>query len=239
MLEGLERINWSELFHARGEATDIPNLLRSLASEQKELRDDALSKLYDNLLHQETIYEATSYAIPFLIELLSVPTEINRVGVLGLLNAIASCAYFNIYQSSYWHCRDSDMMETWIQPAYQAVLKGLPVYLQLLSHREPNLRCSVSYLLAVCIERRAEIERAFRQQISLESDAAVRMNLVMELGQLLQYTKEREAVETLRSLLFHPDTDVQKLAQETLKNIVEEQYEYGLEDWGNWEKIPF
>src|ERR1700733_4894040 len=70
MLEGLDEIHWSVLQHCRGSATDVPGLIRSLMSHDHDERWEAFGQLADTILHQGTVYEATPYAVPFLIELL-------------------------------------------------------------------------------------------------------------------------------------------------------------------------
>jgi hypothetical protein len=65
MLESLDKIDWSKLNHAYGEASDIPALIRSLLSNDKKVRDGAMYELCGNILHQGTVYEASSYAVPF------------------------------------------------------------------------------------------------------------------------------------------------------------------------------
>src|SRR5882672_4558990 len=71
MLEGLDQVPWKRLQHCRGAATDVPQILRDLASDDKEVAEEAvLDGLWDKLCHQGTLYEASPYAIPFLLELL-------------------------------------------------------------------------------------------------------------------------------------------------------------------------
>jgi hypothetical protein len=73
MLEGLDKIDWKNLEHAYGEAFDVPDLIRSLASKDEEKRADALWELYGNIFHQGTRYKATPFAIPFIFELIRGP----------------------------------------------------------------------------------------------------------------------------------------------------------------------
>jgi hypothetical protein len=65
MLEGLNEINWSQLHHAYGEASDVPVLIRKLLSKDENERNEALDHLFGNIWHQGTIWEASSYAVPF------------------------------------------------------------------------------------------------------------------------------------------------------------------------------
>ncbi|HKI52586.1 MAG TPA: HEAT repeat domain-containing protein [Anaerolineales bacterium] len=88
-MEGLDRIDWSKLRHAYGEATDVPNQIRSLLSEDKKMRDDAMYELCGNIIHQGTVYEASAYAVPFLQELLKAPDTPDKVAIAVLLAGMA------------------------------------------------------------------------------------------------------------------------------------------------------
>jgi len=87
MLEELSTIDWSQLNHAYGPATDVPDQLRALAFGTPKTRKRALSDLHGNIWHQHTIYEATHYAVPFLLELVQnqVPDYIEILGLLALI----------------------------------------------------------------------------------------------------------------------------------------------------------
>src|SRR5690349_20497174 len=74
MLEDLDRVDWSKLRHAYGEASAVPALIRALASPVSEYWEQALDDLRGCILHQGTVYEATLFAVPFLIELLEYDT---------------------------------------------------------------------------------------------------------------------------------------------------------------------
>lgn len=89
MLEGLEAIDWSQLEHAYGTAGDVPGQIRALLSPEAEQRDRALWHLYGNIFHQGTRYEASAYAVPFLLELAGDAGTPNRASVLGLLTSLA------------------------------------------------------------------------------------------------------------------------------------------------------
>lgn len=69
-LAGLDSIDWSKTKHAFGPATDVPNLIRSLASPEEDVRRGAWSALYANLYNQGIVYPATVAAAPFFILLL-------------------------------------------------------------------------------------------------------------------------------------------------------------------------
>jgi|tagenome__1003787_1003787.scaffolds.fasta_scaffold19604549_1 hypothetical protein len=89
MLENLDKIQWSQLQHAYGNAEDVPGLLCDLLSESKRVRSEAIHSFFGNIWHQGTIYQATSYAVPFLIEIAREGPPENLVDILSLLAEIA------------------------------------------------------------------------------------------------------------------------------------------------------
>ena len=68
--EGLEEVRWSELFHAHGEASDIPGLLDRICSAETTTRGEACAELFETVWHQGTIYPASSAILPFLFQII-------------------------------------------------------------------------------------------------------------------------------------------------------------------------
>ncbi|MFI5929577.1 hypothetical protein ACIA3K_26885 [Micromonospora sp. NPDC051543] len=89
MLDGLDDIDWARLGHAYGAADDVPGQLRALLSPDASIRDKALGELYGNVFHQGNRFEASAYAVPFLLEMLTGPGTPDPASVLGLLSALA------------------------------------------------------------------------------------------------------------------------------------------------------
>ncbi|MET7751146.1 hypothetical protein [Micromonospora sp. NPDC005367] len=85
----LDGIDWASLTHAYGSAEDVPGLIRDLRSSDAEVRSAAMYELYGNIYHQGTRYEATAYAVPFLLELLADPTTPARHEIIQLLSCLA------------------------------------------------------------------------------------------------------------------------------------------------------
>ena len=90
MLEALDAIDWSSLTHAHGPATDVPELLRSLLSEDADVRMQACADLHEKIWHQGTVYSASAAAIPFLFELLTHPVAHDPGCAVSLLAGIAT-----------------------------------------------------------------------------------------------------------------------------------------------------
>ncbi|MBO4209378.1 hypothetical protein [Micromonospora echinofusca] len=89
MLDTLDEIDWAGLTHAYGPADDVPGQLRRLRSTDPQDRRRALGELYANIFHQGTRYEATAYAVPFLLELLADPATPDPAALIELLVAVA------------------------------------------------------------------------------------------------------------------------------------------------------
>ncbi|MGA4727685.1 hypothetical protein ACPB67_09725 [Micromonospora taraxaci] len=89
MLDGIDDIDWARLGHAYGAAEDVPGQLRALLSPDPADRDEALGDLYTNVFHQGSRFEASAYAVPFLLEMLGDPATPDPAAVLGLLSALA------------------------------------------------------------------------------------------------------------------------------------------------------
>ncbi|MFC7548959.1 hypothetical protein [Plantactinospora sp. GCM10030261] len=85
----LDSVDWASLTHAYGSAEDVPDLLRDLRSSDAEVRGEAMYELYGNIHHQGTRYEASAYAVPFLLDLLADPATPDRHIVIHLLTCLA------------------------------------------------------------------------------------------------------------------------------------------------------
>ena len=103
MLEGLDKVKWSELHHAYGEASDVPILIRKLLSQDRRERDEASSDLFQLIWHQGTIWEVTSYTVPFLYELIKHPETPDKSEVVYLLSFLAtgSHAYSGVMEDEH------------------------------------------------------------------------------------------------------------------------------------------
>ena len=89
-LAGIDQIDWHSPKHAYGSAEDVPRLVRMLASDDAEVRQDALDSLCGNIWHQGTVYQASAYAAPFLLRLLDDQHTPDRHHILDLLYTLAT-----------------------------------------------------------------------------------------------------------------------------------------------------
>ncbi|MBO0868635.1 MAG: hypothetical protein J2P15_08735 [Micromonosporaceae bacterium] len=87
-LSGVDDVPWDRLHHAYGTAGDVPDLLRALRSPNEQRRSQAHYRLRGNIYHQGTRWEASSHAVPFLVELAADPGTPRRALVVQLVRIV-------------------------------------------------------------------------------------------------------------------------------------------------------
>ncbi|MQS16974.1 HEAT repeat domain-containing protein [Streptomyces kaniharaensis] len=88
-LSGLDAIDWAELEHAYGPASDVPEQLRALCGPDEGGRKQALHSFNGNIFHQGSRYPASAVAVPFLARMAADTTLPERAEVLRLLASLA------------------------------------------------------------------------------------------------------------------------------------------------------
>ncbi|HMA37914.1 MAG TPA: HEAT repeat domain-containing protein [Chloroflexia bacterium] len=224
MLEALDRIDWSALSHAYGPADDVPGLIRDLASSAAEVRRQAMHALYGNIWHQGTVYEATAYAVPFLIALLQEESVPDRDEILVLLSHLADGnSYLDVHQHlGIFQELYQDEMQTpefqeklegelsGVRNAHRAVLEGIGVYGDLLDHPDRKLRVAATYTLAGFTERASQIIPRLQARLAREPDAQVAAGLLLSLSVLV--TPEPAMVQFFVDRLASEDRSLVRLA---------------------------
>ena len=193
MLEGLTAIAWSELYHAYGEASDIPPILRRLTSHDPSEWVHAISRLYDSCCHQLcSVYSATPVVVGFLCELLDYP-EIKCRGKILQFLADAACV-----GPDENHLEIAGSIPDEVRLTREAVWMGLETYLELLSNLDERIRINVPYLLAALAnqamlnaprEVSAEIERVritrlLKNHFDTEQNEFVQTSIVFALSSI-------------------------------------------------------
>lgn len=219
MLENLEKIDWSQLGHAYGPADDVPDLLRSLASSDEDERSNAIHDLYGNIWHQGTVYRATAYAVPFLLELLESPEVSGKDEILVLLAHLArGTSYHDVHQHMSHHkeeAKEQDWQDKikkelgWVNDVKAAVKAGENLYLGLLNDADVQLRDAAAYALA-SLGTSAKLAEAVWKRLEKEKEECVQVSLVLAFGLLADRT-EGNTGSLLAILIGSPSKSV-KLA---------------------------
>ncbi|WP_406299685.1 hypothetical protein OG948_31390 [Embleya sp. NBC_00888] len=180
MLVGLDEVDWPTLSHAYGPADDVPELLRAAASDDEELRSEAVYELFGTVWHQGTVYSATPYAVPFVAELARHGPG-HRGDLLHLLACIAGGGA---------HCGgDADA----VGAGRGAVIALLPDLLGSAGDPDPAVRSGLLRLLAACRpDGTAAALPLLDERLRSEPDAHIRAAVVAVLSVL---DPSREAAE--------------------------------------------
>lgn len=87
ILKGMRHVQWHELRHASGSASQVPGMLSRIAWGDTESAEDALRDL-EQWIGALAVFDSTVATVPFLWELAGMETVKDRAGVLGLLRTI-------------------------------------------------------------------------------------------------------------------------------------------------------
>jgi PcrA/UvrD tudor domain len=186
-VDALDQIPWNDLTHAYGSAADVPDLLRSLGTASPDLQgeDSPLWQLFGNIWHQGTVYEATAYAVPFLIELAVDRRTPDRVGILSLLAEIAKGNSYREVHGNLLKEPDFERKRTqelsWARQAHEAVAAGFTQFVDL-TNETGDVRYASAHVLAQLPEHGAAVVAILRKLLHEEERIPYRAGLLLLLG---------------------------------------------------------
>ncbi len=190
MLEKLDQVQWHTLKHAYGSAADVPDLLRLLASPDPEVRQKVLWTLYSNIYHQGTVYEATAYAVPFIVEVLEMLDTHAKHDILDLLFHLAhGHSYIDVHQHLTFtydeETRNSQAFKdelqrelSWVKAAHDAVAEHYDVYLRLLTEGDERTQLMAVILLGNLPSNREKIAPHLHRYLITTTNATLQMAIL-------------------------------------------------------------
>lgn len=197
MLEGLYEIEWSRLTHPYGDASDIPDLIRGLASDDEGDRSDALEMLSYRICNESPV-ETMAAAVPFLIELAARPDVEAREDILDFLagmaggdagggvradpNELLRPGGLDDQDRALRRARDL----AWSRSARQIVESSLGTFLGLLADDNPKVRIGAAWVLARCRGRAALLFPEIEARVSAQADPRTRAALILALEGLAE-----------------------------------------------------
>jgi hypothetical protein len=191
-LAGLEEVDWHSLRHCYGPADDVPNLLRLLLADDEQVRQDAWQELSNSLWHQGDVYQATSYAVPFLLRMLQAEDTPEKAGLLAFLQGIATGEPYLTERHTWMEGvlvregRDFqveiDLADGYARRAHEAVAEGLDTYLELLGDPDPDTREWAFALLCILPEYADRTVPILLGRLEAEREPSLQARLVEHLG---------------------------------------------------------
>jgi hypothetical protein len=246
MLEGLNKVDWANLEHAYGEASDVPELIRSLASKDEEERKNALWELYGNIFHQGTRYEATPYAIPFIFELIRDPQVLDKASLIKFTVDLA-LGYPEAFLPKGPNVEDwlidaealkeeeeieelDEIDEDWLKhidafiDSYKSALTEVPTYYKFLDSKDSELKIMAIFAIAWFREAASESANKIRPLIAKENNELILANLLISLSMLDSYLEDKKDEQIFRGFFSdHASVLVKMSAAIALVNILEEE----------------
>lgn len=202
MLDELDSIRWQELTHASGSAHDVPILLRAMAYQSTEPgphtgETSALHSLSNVILHQGTVYEATSYVVPFLIELAAEPSTPDRPGILGLLAEIAEGGSSVATEATHLIPASAEELvqeATVREKAHAAVAAGFDRLTAIALEKDCFIRLAAARVLSRFPERAPIVAPLLRNHLQHEASSLARAGYLLLMGQVFDHSHESLAV---------------------------------------------
>lgn len=184
MFEGVDTLPWSEFWHSYGPAEEVPHWLRQIASNDAEVQSKGIWSIYSHLCDQGSVSPVTVYAIPYLLELLCLPTVQVKKNILEFLADVALC----------WPDRAEEWVadpesSTWKLPANlplknarEEIRKGTSIFRDLLADSSAEIRMVAAQVLVLVAEPSEELRLRFLQALQSESEREARANFALALG---------------------------------------------------------
>jgi hypothetical protein len=176
-LRGLDEIDWADLEHAHGRATDVPVLLRAAASDDPDARELAFELLAEAIWHMGSVYSATTAAVPYLYRMLEADETPDKQQVAVLLASIAGYQ-FATHPDDPRAVADEDWAAT-----RRAVAQRLDLLFPYVRDREWGVRHAVAWVVGrfpeIAVRLLPTLEAAYRE----EPNNAVRLALAWAISQ--------------------------------------------------------
>ncbi|MFH8489117.1 HEAT repeat domain-containing protein [Streptomyces longisporoflavus] len=182
----IEDIDWASMNHAYGDASDVPDLLRGLASADPAEREAALDGMYGAVHHQGDVYDSTLASVPFLFDLVADASVRDRGAIVGLLRSIAGEEIPDPEEIGGLF-EDEEEDAAWVANFVDAaaLIRGrADVFLDHLTAHDPELRAAAAGALAHLHPDPARVFAALRDRLPAEPDGEAVRSLARAVGVL-------------------------------------------------------
>ncbi|GGV98566.1 HEAT repeat domain-containing protein [Streptomyces narbonensis] len=185
MFTGIDDVDWASMDHAYGDASDVPELLRGLASADAAEREIALDGMYGAVHHQGDVYDCTVACVPFLFELVATAGLPGRGEIVELLRSIDGDGR-NPEEMDFWS-DDEDEYAAWADTLARAEADTRArsgELLGVLADPDARLRRAVPGALVQLHGDPEEVLAVLRRRFAVERDGGVLRALAAAVGEL-------------------------------------------------------
>ncbi|GAA4935947.1 hypothetical protein ACFPM3_06135 [Streptomyces coeruleoprunus] len=209
MFSGIDEIDWASMSHAYGDASDVPVILRGLASADQEEREAALDAMYGAVHHQGDVHDSTVACVPFLYDLVGTPGLADRGAIVQLLCSIDGDGR-DLGELDVW-TDDEDEYAAWLDNYARVeteIRRRSPLLLDL-ADEDPELRAQLPMAWVRLHEDTTRVRDLLLARLAVEREATVLRALATALGELA-FRRSRftaEAAVALRGLVADDSGD--------------------------------
>lgn len=185
MLAGLDEIPWSKLEHAYGDAEDIPNLIRTLVSDDPHEREWAQDMLDMGPFHQGSLYSCTPFVVRFLLQLAQERDAPDKPWMLQYVSRVSASALYFLTGPDDIPDSEDGASDADTAIAEQVVAEIRPHLLRLMRFlEEPDVEARLT-LLRLLVLLKADfpyLDKVLEEQVRLETQESLRAALVFCLS---------------------------------------------------------
>ena len=179
LLATVDSIDWTAVETAYGAAGELPDVLRTLATDaDAHARAHAFKWLDNRINHQGWANPAAAVVMPFLLELAADARVADRARLIELIANLSVGGTHTDFLSGDAGCADDELIGR-IRATVAAARTRL---LALLDDDSAAVRAAGAFLLGVVGDRGEELGPLLVTRLSSENDAIVRASMVIALG---------------------------------------------------------
>ncbi|MGW1409684.1 PBS lyase [Streptomyces sp. NPDC002403] len=209
MFTGIDDLDWASMNHAYGDASDVPRLLRGLASADEDEREIALDGMHGAVHHQGDVYDSTVACIPFLFELVTTAGLPGRGGIVDLLRSIDGDGR-DVEKMDFWS-DDEEEYEDWARNFARAesdIRARSGLLLDLFDDPDASLRKELPGALVQLHDDPEAVLAILRRRGTTEPDPRVLPAIATALGDLgVRHQELAPQVAEVLTALTLPATD--------------------------------
>ena len=176
----IDTVDWNELQHAYGAASDIPPLLRQVATLKGRKLHEPIGELYSRVLHQGTIYSASPPVARVVIEMVGTADLEHKTFIYDLLDGFCEASRRAFIDGRAIPCHaGGDPVDG--RAIEREILAGAGAFVPDLTHAEADIRRYAANLLTAFRSMTLESASLVRDRWFVETDATVRSAMVIGL----------------------------------------------------------
>ena len=204
MIEDLDSVQWDQITHAYGSAVDVPDLLRALdMADTLEEFERVYYELWNLINHQGTIYQATSYATRFIIQLLTKTSEARRQAyhLTMLAEFLGHTQSYSSSHNTRFPIPQSIIRSRFSLELYDVISTGIDHYLNLLSDDDVGVQTVTIYVFSFLGDQHERILPALVDCIEQTQDPWLQAAAVWSYARLVYYSAGYQTEPYLKQLL--------------------------------------